>query len=230
MTKSCRTQGDLTKGLVKHEVRGPAQTVSQCSQAAHTKARPAITPRRRAEQPAIQATTPIVRNIQQKFHRSDTDTLLFPGSYGNLNQSPALQDLIRGPQRDDPWAPENASYAYGQRSDGTYNSPYNSFPGNDRYNNPYNNNQYDNNPYNNNPYTNNPYNDDPYNNNNPADHSSGVPPYANRNGRIPNGDSNNSRSNNTYGSDYETTYGRSSNSENNQNNTSNNRSRNNPRR
>ena len=221
-----------------------------------------------------------IRNNQQNFHCSNTDTPLFLGSNGNANQSPALQNYSRRSPRDDPWTPETASYAYSQRPDGTYNGPYNSSSGNSRYNNlynsspvndpyndPYNNNPYSNYPYNNNsynstpssnshlgndypyndnpynstpssnshlgndyPYNDNPYNSTPSNNNHPVNDSSGVPPYANRNGRIPNGDSNNSRSNNTYSRDYDTMYGRRSNSENNQNNTSSNRARNDSRR
>ena len=177
-----------------------------------------------------------------------------PGSNGNADQSPALRDYSRRSPQDDPWTPETASYAYSQRPDGTYNGPYNSSSGNSRYNNLYNsspvndpyNDPYNNYPYNNNsynstpssnshpgndyPYNDNPYNSTPSNNNHPVNDSFGVPPYANRNGRIPNGDSNNSRSDNTYSRDYDTTYSRRGNSENNQNNTSSNRARNDSRR
>ena len=182
----------------------------------------------------------MVRNAQQKFHRSDTDYPLFPGPYDDLNQSYALQNYTRRRREDDPWSPANPYHAYGQRADGANNGPHNSPRSNSRYDNLYSsspvndpyNDQYNNNSYGNNPYTNNPYNNNntTTNNNNPGNDFPDVPPYANRNGRVPNGDSNNSRSNNTYPSDYDTTYGRRSHSEHNRNNTSSNRSRNNSRR
>lgn len=160
---------------------------------------------------------------------------LFPGSHGDVTDSPALQDYIRRSQRDDPWTPWTARHAYGEYPDNTYSNSYNTTsgnagdnypPANRQYNDPYSNaqrNNADNSPYNNTPVDrqyNNPYN------NNTANGSSGLPTYATRDGRFPNGNSSNARFSNTYGNDYDTTSGRSINSENNQNNTSNSRSRN----